>query len=701
MKFIHFLSLGSLLVLCVVPSFVFAQVHSLCNHDHQEHTRNLTSESMIDEVLAAKKASDFLTSSPNILVVLIDFEDEPADVSSETMDAFLNDWTIESHPEAGGLKDYLVKNSHGAFTPQFDVTGWHRAKHSYSHYRNVIGSRPAADSLFRDAVTAAHQDPNIDLSDYDFNQNQLVDGMIVLTSRSIRAQAFFRDYEYAGIERWHYCFSSVRQADMNLGTTAHEFGHVLGLPDLYLTDEPIGLHCIMSHAKDLIPGNFCAWSKVQLGWVEPTLIEEPVTNFEIPSAQAHPFAVRLENDRFKDGQYFLIENRVSSDYDQSSLEGGTNPGEGILIYHVDDSKGNEWVRVMQADGKDDLATWDLSQGQEGNVGDPGDFFPGSTDNRTFGFTTNPSTISFQGNDEGVRISNISDAGPVMFADIQPQTSKGATLRINPELINIFDNSISYVPAFRGIENDTVWSGDFYTTDQFDQLVGISFYYSDVVIFPDDKDNLTFTVNIYKDLDQQTNEPNDLLYSHQSTVELPEINFPGERVFLRTKGVVWLDIPIDLPDRFFAAYCLSNKGESAVPAKLPVGLIDDDDVLPTSHQTYYATGTDFPTFDSRVGAYHSLHFYVQNEEVTPTRNQKLPSFEIAPNPASSEVKILGNLQFTDIQIFNQHGQLLRSIKDPRTQSAINLQDLSPGTYILRLEDEDRRSAAKKLLVVPRH
>lgn len=69
-----------------------------------------------------------------------------------------------------------------------------------------------------------------------------------------------------------------------LGVFAHEFGHDLGLPDLYDTaggDNGTGFWTLMSggswlnHGKDSIgttPGYMGAWEKLQLGWLDPQVV---------------------------------------------------------------------------------------------------------------------------------------------------------------------------------------------------------------------------------------------------------------------------------------------------------------------------------------------------------------------------------------------------------------------------------------------
>ena len=62
------------------------------------------------------------------------------------------------------------------------------------------------------------------------------------------------------------------------GTYAHEFGHSLGLPDLYPPDtgkpDIVGFWFLMDSGDKLgnrtSPSGLDAWSLIQLGWIEPT-----------------------------------------------------------------------------------------------------------------------------------------------------------------------------------------------------------------------------------------------------------------------------------------------------------------------------------------------------------------------------------------------------------------------------------------------
>ena len=68
----------------------------------------------------------------------------------------------------------------------------------------------------------------------------------------------------------------------NISVFCHEFGHMLGLPDLYARPEKpgmegVGIWCAMSNqAGNGRPQHFCAWSKEKLGWVKPAVIDPTV-----------------------------------------------------------------------------------------------------------------------------------------------------------------------------------------------------------------------------------------------------------------------------------------------------------------------------------------------------------------------------------------------------------------------------------------
>lgn len=62
-----------------------------------------------------------------------------------------------------------------------------------------------------------------------------------------------------------------------VSTFVHEFGHSLGLPDVYAreTSNGTGVWELMSDTADPSPQNLSAWSRIMLGWLRPQVIMPP------------------------------------------------------------------------------------------------------------------------------------------------------------------------------------------------------------------------------------------------------------------------------------------------------------------------------------------------------------------------------------------------------------------------------------------
>src|SRR2546426_4775425 len=105
--------------------------------------------------------------------------------------------------------------------------------------------------------------------------------------------------------------------DSPLGVSVHEFGHDLGLPDLYDTDyssDGAGIWDVMSEGawngapRGSSPAMFSAWSKIRLGWFTPTFGPfDVVAATPIPPIETHAFAFRLAPGEFPSDN-FLFEN---------------------------------------------------------------------------------------------------------------------------------------------------------------------------------------------------------------------------------------------------------------------------------------------------------------------------------------------------------------------------------------------------------
>lgn len=142
-------------------------------------------------------------------------------------------------------------------------------------------------------------------------------------------------------KRWAYFICPEGGERMgSISVVSHEFGHMLGLPDLYAKPdvpgtEGVGVWCTMStgHGQDGKPLHFSAWCKEQLGWIQPAVIDPAVKQklilAPIAGSSRECYKVLLRTDG---SEYLLLENRVKKGFDRDL------PGEGLLIWRVVDGR---------------------------------------------------------------------------------------------------------------------------------------------------------------------------------------------------------------------------------------------------------------------------------------------------------------------------------------------------------------------------
>jgi M6 family metalloprotease-like protein len=226
--------------------------------------------------------------------------------------------------------------------------------------------------------------------------------------------------------------------DNAVGTYCHEFGHTIGLPDLYDPNAAgLGFFSLMGLGNYLPfygeapfgsgPGNLDAWSRQYLGF-DPIVTPKDGGHFQLAPASEGGGSLRVWSHGEPGTEYFLVENRAKRGIDRYL------PGEGIVIYHVDDQNpdnlggpSNYRVRVVSADS---LSPNDL-ESSLGNFGDDKDFWPGSLTHRNWTEATTPNTRDYAGFDTGVRLFNASFSS-VSF-DGDDSADFDLTLSTRPEL----------------------------------------------------------------------------------------------------------------------------------------------------------------------------------------------------------------------------------------------------------------------------
>jgi M6 family metalloprotease-like protein len=255
------------------------------------------------------------------------------------------------------------------------------------------------------------------------------------------------------------------------GVFAHEFGHVLGLPDQYdygYDSEGTGMFTLMaggSYGRDVntsnallnryfsgfSPVHMDAWSKYYLGFATPIEIEpeDGEQSITLRNSVNYPDIYKIEIPGSNGKEYFMLENRQQEGYDKGlayTVDGANLHG--LVVYHVDENvlmrnfhRPNEaanwdWnnrgknykdpetgenhygIQVVQADGD-----WDMEKYI--NDGDSSDPFPGTAkvDTLNANVKSNPNTVSYYkwGSDSrgytGISIENIVEEDGVITCEV--------------------------------------------------------------------------------------------------------------------------------------------------------------------------------------------------------------------------------------------------------------------------------------------
>jgi immune inhibitor A len=425
---------------------------------------------------SGSSGNQILTSTGRAIVLLVDFNDNLADTANyptSHYDDLL--FSVGTYP-SGSMRDYYIENSYGTFEVVGENSGWHRMPQTYAYYvdgQRGFGTYPRnAQKLTEDAVLEA--DPYVDFSQYDNDgpdgipdsgdDDGYVDALFVVHAgpgyettgnvNQIHSHAWVTNGPVSvdGVLVYRY---SMEPEDGKIGVFCHEFGHVLGLPDLYdygYDSRGAGYWSLMAGGSwgggGTTPVHFDGWSKTELGFVTPIVPATNLIDVAILNVEQNPEIYQVMTDGIIDKQYFVVEHRRKIGFDTSCR------GQGLVIYHVDTKQTNNdnqmcgaghphyLVAVEQADGECDLE-------YDRNSGDAGDPWPGlngtGNPNRAFNLLSTPNTNKYNDDSTGVAVYNIRIEGDVAYASF-------AVSAVAPYAEVIFPNGGE---VFEGGTQDTI------------------------------------------------------------------------------------------------------------------------------------------------------------------------------------------------------------------------------------------------------
>lgn len=372
--------------------------------------------------------------SSRSLVVLVEFSDVKFQPNSaQEINDMLNKEGFDKYGSHGSARDFYKENSGGKYTPVFDVSRVVTLPNTSRYYTyNPSGTYPYNQGKYdrwREAIKYALDalSDEIDFSDYDCDGDGIIDTVYFFYAGygqadtgdtnciwPHQANLSYYGWKYDGVTMGPYACSNELNGQMHYynkdmyldgpGTFVHEFGHVLGMPDLYSplyngNETTPGDWDVMdggSYNDDgYCPPALSAYEKWMYKWLEYTPATDN-TSYSLKTTEKGGEAIRVpvirKSGTALDSEYFILESRQKTNWDTFL------PEEGMLIWHiqydpaiwtqnrVNVTAGHPRVYILAADGS--------ANPHNGGYGNPRRAcWPGTGVNNTF--ITPETDITFQ------------------------------------------------------------------------------------------------------------------------------------------------------------------------------------------------------------------------------------------------------------------------------------------------------------------
>lgn len=331
-------------------------------------------QSIVDDKLQQKRQRDMhrapakypTKGSPKSLVILVNFQDVKftSETALEDFHAMLNQDGYSENGATSSAREYFRESSFGQFDPNFVVVGPYDLPNPMSYYGSNKGSNhdPNAGQMIIHACELADS-AGLDFTEFDTDSNKILDNVFVYYAGHNEAEYGgentvwpHRGNDYKGTTidgirlQGYACTSELKGAkgtvQCGIGTFCHEFGHVLELPDFYVTDYSHEVPTLKSwdimdngsyNNGSRTPPTYSAYERFFCGWLTPEPIDsvlglhhlEPL----ITSNKAYIFSDVPHNlDGYSPDpeEFFILENRQRIGIDSLAM-----PGVGLLVTHID------------------------------------------------------------------------------------------------------------------------------------------------------------------------------------------------------------------------------------------------------------------------------------------------------------------------------------------------------------------------------
>ncbi len=318
------------------------------------------------------------------IVILVEYSNEKFRISSpyDYFNRLLNEQGFSDYGATGSARDYWLESSEGKFDIDFDVYGPVTLPHDQAYYgSNGISGKDGVNASLMVVDACNMIDKDVDFTRYDRDNDGVIDNVFLFyaglgedsgggsdavwphSADAPRGYAFDGKNlrSYGCTNEWVPCPMGSRPD--GIGAFCHEFGHVLGLPDLYKTasasPEPFtpGSWSLMDRGahnnERRTPPALDLFSRYALGWWEPQILDTPATCVLTPlSLTGKGYFIPTDDTN----DYYLVENRQRTGWDAYI------PGHGLLVWHVNydpsvwarfavnNDASHQHVDIIEADG---------------------------------------------------------------------------------------------------------------------------------------------------------------------------------------------------------------------------------------------------------------------------------------------------------------------------------------------------------------
>jgi M6 family metalloprotease-like protein len=397
------------------------------------------------------------TGTRNMLIILGDFTDLSFIKTQSQFDDLFNTGSTS-------FKAYYQDNSYNLLTVNCTVVGPYTPNYTAA---NADESCATCIRGYISSLVDMAENAGLDFSQFDNNNDGDVDGLFVvhagygeeagapswtIWSHAWTLYTYARTYDGVTIDRYA-TVPELRNASGStmtaIGVCVHEFGHLLGAPDLYDTDGTgsggtawdCGRWDVMAggswNDSGDTPAQHNMYSKWKLGWSTPAVLSS-AASVSLQNTSVSNTAYRI--DTTTSNEFFILENRQQTGWDAYL------PGHGMLIFHIDGNyidglSGNtvnanpshQGVDVEEADNVRSTATY---------AADP---FPGTGNKTSFTDTTTPNSKSWANANTNKPVTAIAENSGLITFDFMGGSGGASitanfTFVTNALLVNFTDTS---------------------------------------------------------------------------------------------------------------------------------------------------------------------------------------------------------------------------------------------------------------------